>query len=283
MRLSVFFLCLLGFAAPALADSPERVVSVGGALTEIVYALGAGETLVAVDTTSTYPPAADELPDVGYMRQLAAEPILALEPDLVLLVEDSGPPEVVAQLEAAGVRIERVPDTPTLDGVREKVSRVAVALERPERGETLLAEIEAQRQAVATRLAELETHPRVLFLLSVGQGAPLAAGRETSAAGIVELAGGRNALGDFTGYKPLSPEAAVAAEPDVVLVTERSLGLLGGKQALLARPELAATPAAAEGRLIAMDALLLLGFGPRTPQAMAELAEALHPGLPPVR
>ena len=266
------------FAAPALAEA-ERLISVGGSVTEIVYALGAGDRLVAVDSTSSYPPAADDLPDVGYMRRLSAEPILALEPELLLLVEDAGPQATIDQLRAAGVRIVTLPDEPSLAGVRKKIGQVAAALELPEAGEALVQRIEAAQRDVAEKLMAVSSRPSVLFLLSVGNGAPLAAGRGTSAAGIIELSGGRNALDGFAGYKPLSPEAAAAAQPDVILVTARTLERLGGREALLARPELAASPAASAGRLIAMDALLLLGFGPRTAEAMARLAQALHPDV----
>ncbi|WP_208539146.1 heme/hemin ABC transporter substrate-binding protein [Algihabitans albus] len=272
-----------GIAVPAAAQEAQRVISVGGSITEIVYELGAGDRLVAVDTTSSYPPQADDLPDVGYMRQLSAEPILALEPDLLLLVEDAGPPATIEQLRAAGVAIVTLPDQPTLDGVRQKVRQVAAALDLVEDGEGLVTGIEAAQQDVAAKLADLPDRPSVLFLLSVGTGAPLAAGRETSAAGIIEMAGGRNALADFSGFRPLSPEAAAATRAEVVLVTERTLERFGGRDALLARPELAASPAATTGRLVAMDGLLLLGFGPRTPQAVAELAEALHPEIGEVR
>ena len=128
-------------------------------------------------------------------------------------------------------------------------------------------------------LEDVERTPSVLFLLSIGRGAPLAAGRETSAASIIELAGGRNAIDAFEGYKPLSPEAMVGAEPDFLLVTDRTLDLLGGEQELLSRPEIAATPAGREARLITMNGLLLLGFGPRTPEAIRSLAAGLHPEL----
>lgn len=270
-------------AAPATAQEVERVISVGGSITEIVYELGAGERLVAVDTTSSYPPQADDLPDVGYMRQLSAEPILALEPDLLLLVEDAGPPAAIEQLRAAGVSIVTLPDQPTLDGIRQKVRLVAQALDLGEAGERLVSRIESAQQDVAARLTNLPDRPSVLFLLSVGTGAPLAAGTETSAAGIIQMAGGRNALADFSGFRPLSPEAAAATHADVVLVTDRTLERLGGRDALLSRPELAASPAAEAGRLVSMDGLLLLGFGPRTPQAVAELAKALHPDLAEAR
>lgn len=117
----------------------------------------------------------------------------------------------------------------------------------------------------------------MLFLLSVGRGAPMAGGRETAAEGIIALAGGRNAVTAFEGFKPLSPEAAVSAAPEVILVTRSTLEALGGHEALLSRPEIAGTPAGTNSWVVVMDALLLLGFGPRTPQAVRDLAKDLHP------
>lgn len=275
--LYAFLLCT-ALTSPVAAEE-QRLISVGGSITEIVYALGAAERLVAVDSTSSYPPAADKLPDVGYMRRLSAEPILALEPDLLLLVEDAGPKTTIDQLGAAGVRIVLIPDEPSLNGMHEKVRQVAAALDLASEGDDLNSRIDEAQRGVARKLAAVTERPRVIFLLSVGNGAPLAAGKNTSAAGIIELAGGQNALAQFSGFKPLSPEAAAAARPDVILVTERTLERLGGRKAILSRPELGASPAAAAGRLVALNGLLLLGFGPRTPEAVALLAQALHPTL----
>ncbi|MBB4267985.1 heme/hemin ABC transporter substrate-binding protein [Roseospira visakhapatnamensis] len=268
---------LTALAPPAQAEGPHRVVSIGGAVTEIVYALGAEDRLVAVDSTSSHPPAAEDLPDVGYMRQLAAEPILALGPDLLLVIEDAGPPEVIAQLHATGVPIVTVPDEPTIDGVLDKVRRVAAALGEDEAGETLAGKIRTAHDAVTARLEGITERPHVLFLMSMGGGAPLAAGADTSAAAVIEMAGGQVTPNDFSGFKPVSPEALAMAAPDVVLVSERTLEALGGAEAILTRPDLANSPAARTGRVVAMDALMLLGFGPRTPDAVATLAEALHP------
>ncbi|SDE97231.1 heme/hemin ABC transporter substrate-binding protein [Rhodospira trueperi] len=267
----------VGSVTSARAEGPRRVVSVGGAVTEIVYALGAEDRLVAVDATSTHPPAADDLPDVGYMRRLAAEPILALDPDLLLLVEDAGPEKVVAQLHDTGVPIVTVPDVPSIDGVLDKVRRVATALDMAEAGETLAGQIRTAHDAVAARLEGVTKRPRVLVMIAMGSGAPLAAGAETSAAAIIAMAGGRITPDDVTGFKPLSPEALVKAAPDVIVVPEHSLEALGGAEAVLSRPDLSTSPAARDGRLVTMDALMLLGFGPRTPDAMATLAKALHP------
>ncbi len=272
-------LLLLALLLPTEAFGDERIVSVGGSITEIVYALGLQERLVAVDTTSLYPPQARELPNVGYMRQLAAEPILALAPTLILAVEDSGPPTVLDQLRSTGTKLVNVPDDPSPQGVLDKVALVADTLGVETQGAALRLRLAGAFSRLEAQVAKVTERPRVLFLLSVGNGAPLAAGRDTSAAGIIALAGGVNAIDGFTKFKPLSPEAAIAAAPDVVLITGRTLGMLGGREGLLTRPELAGTPAAKNGRLVTMDGLLLLGFGPRTPQAIVELAQALHPGM----
>lgn len=266
-------------APPATAEAPQRIVSIGGAVTEIVYALGAADRLVAVDSTSQYPPATRQLPNVGYMRQLAAEPILALQPSLVLAVEDSGPAAALDQLRAAGVPLVVVPDKPVVTGTLDKVTVVAQALGLQDKGRELRQRLEGELQAVTAAVAGASDRPSVLFLLSIGTGAPLAAGRDTAAAGIIELAGGRNAITDFEGYKPLSPEAAIAAAPDVLLLTSRGLDLLGGEAGLLRLPEIAQTPAARQHRIVALDGLLLLGFGPRTGAAIRQLAQQLHPSL----
>ena len=277
-----FVVCILAVlpAMPAGSDPIEtRVISVGGAITEVVFALGAQDRLIAVDSTSQYPREAQDLPDVGYMRQLATEPILALAPSLVLVEEDAGPPEVLDQLRAANVDLVVVADDPSPQGVLAKIEAVASALGLEAQGREIAARLQTEFARLEDAIAPAATRPRVLFLLSIGDGAPLAAGVGTSAAGIIALAGGENAIDGFEGYKPLTPEAAATAAPDVLLVTTRTLEALGGPQAVLARPEIAATKAGRDGRLVALDGLLLLGFGPRTPEAIRALAGALHPGL----
>ena len=265
------------------AVDTSRIVSVGGAVTEILYQLGFADRIIAVDSTSLYPAQAQAKPDVGYMRQLSAEPILALEPTLVLAIEDAGPPEVLTQLKQAGVQVIMIGDTPDASGVAEKITQIAGAVDVPERGMALREQVTHDLEQVRSAIAKRSARPRVLFLLSVGQGgAPMAAGRDTSAAGIIELAGGINAIDAFEGFKPLSPEALVAAAPDFILLTNRSLALLGGKQGVRTLPEISLSSGVAEERIIAMDALLLLGFGPRIAEAASQLAHLLHPELSPV-
>lgn len=266
-------------AACALPVNNGPIVSIGGDVTEIVYALGAGDRVIAVDVTSRHPKAARDLPQVGYMRQLSAEPILSLSPSLILANADSGPPQVLDQLRAAGTCLALVPDEHSPSGVIRKVEAVAAALDREAEGDALKARLEAEFATLQASLRAVKDKPRVLFLFSVGEGAPLVGGRKTSADAIIDLAGGQNAIESFEEFKPASSEGIIAAAPDVLLVTELTLERLGGHQGLLQRPDIAQTPAGKAERVVAMQSLLLLGFGPRTPQAIRDLATALHPGF----
>ncbi|MEO1018462.1 MAG: ABC transporter substrate-binding protein [Pseudomonadota bacterium] len=269
--------------APAITASPvsaaERVVAIGGDVTEIIFALGAGDRLIGVDSTSQYPPEAEDLPDIGYMRRLSAEPIVALMPDLVLASGSSQPEVVLRQLENAQLDVVMIPDEPDVRGVVAKIKAVGDALELKAEASELAADIERTVAEIDMALRHVEAHPRVLFLLNIGRGAPLTAGRDTSAASIIALAGGQNAIDGFEGYKPLSQEAAIAAAPEIVLMPTTTLEALGGSAALFERPELRFSPAAANRQVIAMDGLLLLGFGPRLSEAVTKLAQAFHPDL----
>ncbi len=266
-------LCLLIplVASPALAT--ERLVSVDGAITEVLYALGQASRLVGVDTTSRYPPEAQHLPSVGYKRALSAEGLLSLSPTLVLATDDAGPPEVLTQIRSAGVEIRQIADRATLEGLRQKIRTVAGALEVPDRGERLIARVERSLERLQRVIGEVESRPRVLFLLAVGSGIPRSAGRDTPVDTLIRLAGGENVLHQaMSGYKPLSPEAALAARPEVILISRRSLERLEGIDGVLATAGLAATPAGQARRVIALDGPLLFNFGPRLGTAAEELA-----------
>lgn len=269
---------LVAIALPARAE-PKRVVVAGGDLTEIVYALHAEDRIAGVDTTSLYPPAARERPDVGYLRQLSAEGILSLSPDLVLTTVSAGPPAVLEQIRSAGTPLEILPESFTAEGVVAKIEGVEKALGLPDQG--LSQAVRADFATVADAVAKVPSKPRVLFVLSITQGAPLGGGSGTAADGMIRLAGGANAIGEVERYKPLSPEAVAAAAPDLVVIASHAVEPNGGMEKIAQLPVFAETPAAKAGRIIAMDSLYLLGFGPRTPQAVRDLAIAIHPGWTP--
>lgn len=261
------------------ARRAARIVSVGSSLTEIVYALGAESLLVGVDTTSLYPEAARALPQVGYMRALSAEGVLSLKPTLVIATTAAGPASTLDQLRASGVEVRVLPDEYDYDSVAAKIEAVGAITGKAAGAQAMIAEGRAAMSDLTAKLGGVAARPRVLFLLSMGGGAPQAAGLHTAADGIIRLAGGVNAVEGYSGYRPLTPEAVIASRADFVLVTRQTVEALGGIDAVLKQPALARTPAGKAGRVLQFDTLLLLGFGPRTPQAATQLAVALHPDL----
>lgn len=281
-RLLLATLLALG---PLGAAAQERVLSVGGALTEVVFALGEGGRLVGRDTTSTFPPQALALPDVGYMRALSPEGVLSVGPDLILLSQGAGPPETLETLRGAGVRMVSIPEGHDPAAAGAKVRAVAAALAVPEAGARLAAQLDAEMAAALAAVAQDPgPKPRVLFLLSNSGGRLTGAGRGTAAQAMIALAGGDNVLTGFDGYKALTDEAIAAAAPEVLVVMARgdggALEAGQGDDAYLTHPALAATPAGQAGRVVRMEGMFLLGFGPRTPQAVTALHAALYPKAP---
>ncbi len=267
---------------PAKAGTDtSRIVSIGGAVTEILYDLGQDKKIVGVDTTSLYPPrAAREKPSVGYMRQLSPEGVLGLRPSLIIAAEGAGPKETIAVLQAAKVPFRLVPDEFSGPGIVKKIHDVAGIVGAASRGECLARRVSADLDALSRIKASTNTtqRKRVLFVLSFVNGRTMVAGRGTAADGIIRMAGGVNAISEFEGYRPVSDEAIVAAKPDVVLTMQRE-GTVITADSLFAQAAFAATPAAGKRSFIAMEGLYLLGFGPRTARAARDLAVALYPQL----
>jgi iron complex transport system substrate-binding protein len=247
----------------ALAASSGRVVSLGGDITETIYALDAQSSLVGVDSTSEWPAAVHALPDVGYVRQLAAEGVLSLRPELIIATHDAGPPPVLAQLRSAGVRIETLPVTYTPEEVVAKVRSIGHLLGKDSAAGQLADKIQTQYGELANAVASMPRHPRAIFMMSAGGGSPLLAGNETAATHAIALAGGVNAVDGYAGYKPVSAEAMAALAPEVIVLMRERADVLGGIEGVLKLPGVALTPAGKARRVILVDGQALLGFGPR--------------------
>jgi iron complex transport system substrate-binding protein len=275
---TALFIAANAYAAITTAQiTANNIISVGGAATEIVYALGQGDRLVGVDTTSTYPAASGKLAKVGYMRQLSAEGVLSLKPQLVLLSAQAGPPAVLEQLQSSRVSVVKLSEDYSYAGLRGRVTVAANALGATSQGAALLATLDSQWQTTSAQVARYKDAPRVLFVLSHGS-APSVAGLGTAADALIKLIGASNAAlqnGSFTGYKPVTAENLVAAAPEVIVTTSEGLQQ-GGIDGLLARPVFALTPAGRNRRVVALDSMYLLGFGPRLPQVVAELAQLIR-------
>ncbi|SEK55626.1 iron complex transport system substrate-binding protein [Roseateles sp. YR242] len=272
---------LTGLPLMAGAAAKPRVISVGGALTELIYAMGAQGDLVGVDTSSLYPVAATRLPNVGYARTLAAEGLLSLSPTMILATEEAGPPAVLAQLQSARIPLHVLRADHRFEGVLDRTRQLGDLLDKARQAQALIDTLQkswAQTQQTVARTAAGHRPPRVLFILSNAGNQARISGSGTAADAMISYAGAINALGDVQGYKLLSPEAAIAAAPDVILATTQGLESTGGIDGLLRMPGLAQTPAGQRKRVVAMETMEMLGFGPRLPQALATLATALHNG-----
>ena len=256
----------------------RRIVSVGGALTEIVYALGAQGELVGVDTTSLYPVVAQQLPQVGYARTLSAEGVLSLAPTQLIATEEAGPQAVLRQMRDAGVPVAVLNANNQFEGLLDRVKQVGRIMGRADPAARLAQALQQQWNGALGKVRQRQHAPvRVLFILAHAPNQVMVGGRETGADAMLAYAGAVNVMGGqggFAGYKPLTPEAVIAARPDVVLVTDQGLKASGGVDGILKLPGLAQTPAGRQHRIVSQEAMLLLGFGPRMPQALAELDAA---------
>jgi len=277
LRAAPLAFALAFIALQAKAADPQRIVSAGGDLTEIVYALGHGDRLVGADSTSTYPVEARALPQVGYVRRLAAEGVISLAPDLVLAADDAGPASTMELLAEAGVRILAAPETDTVDDVPEKVRFVGKAIGDAAGGEALADQIAADVSNIREAVNALTSKPKVLFILSVRGGAPLVGGAGTSAHTMISEAGAINVASALDGWKPMNSEAIIAAAPEIIVMTSAHSERLGGLDEVLARPDISHTPAGKALRGASLDAMMLLGMGPRVAKGIEELARAVHP------
>ena len=258
--------------------SVERIVSLDGITTEILFALGVGEKVVGRDDSSYYPPEAQRLPSVGYQFRLSAEGILSLKPTLVIGREDVRPKEVVEQLERAGVAVVLVPTEPSVEGAKAKIRTVAQAVGRVEQGEALVRALErdllllrafqAQHAATGKR--------RALFLYLRGPGTTFVCGEGSTPVGVMELAGLENAAKGIRECQPMTAESVVAARPEVIVVFKKGLESVGGLEGLLKLPGVAQTPAGQKRKVVAMDDLYLGSFGPRAGRAALDLFRAAY-------
>ena len=297
-RLALASLLLLAGTTPVAAQDPititdadgnvvaitdtSRVATLGGVFTETAYALGAQDQVAAVDASSFYPPEAlAEKPNFGYYRFLSAEPVLAQAPSLIIGNEETGPPEVVAQLRDAGVPILLLPDNNDVQAARDLITTLGTIFGKEDGAAELIATLDADVTAAEELVMQATSRPRVLFILQPPEAPTLVAGGDTAAGSMISLAGGENIYPGFGSYIPMTPEGIVEIAPDIILTTDASLERFGGREAFLAAPGIAQTRAAQAGRVVSMEDLYLLGFGPRTGRAIADLARLLHPELAP--
>lgn len=259
------------------ADEPEheKIVTLGGTVTEVVYALGAGDRVVAVDKTSVYPPETEEKRKLDLFSKTSAESVLSYDPDLVIATDATEPPEALEKIEAADVRVETVESSESIEAAYKRITAIGKVLGLQEEAKTLNETLE-EDVAEATKLAEqCEAAPKTLFVYARGKGTVFVSGGDTSAAKMIEKAGGEHVPDGIEGFKPLTPESVVDVSPDAIVLTTRGLQSLGGIDGLSKLPGIGESRAVKNERVIAIDDLELLGFGPRSGEALQTLSRKL--------
>ena len=260
----------------------SRIVPLNGDIAETIFTLGLTSRVVGVDTSALYPKqTVDKLPKIGYQRTLSAEGILSLRPTVVIGSTEAGPPQVLEQLRAAGVTVLVIPEIVTLNAGPRKLRLLGRALGVPKRGEKLAKQVEGQIATAKREAATTTTKPRVAFLYVRGAPVQMIGGKGTRADTMIAAAGGRDAGSEIgiEGFRPITAESLVSAQPDVILVPTLGLQSVGGIDGLLRIPGVAQTPAGKNRRVLDYDDALLLGLGPRTGSALRRLVRGLHPEL----
>ena len=253
--------------------NPQRIVVAGGSITEVIYALGEQQRIVGVDSTSVYPAAATQKPQIGYVRKISVEGVLSLNPDLILAESDIGPKKMVEQLKLTGANLVILHENDNFWRIENKIEQIAKQLNVVSKGNMLADSLQADRKALSYILEQTSTKPKVLVIRS---SQLMVAGAETTADELVTIAGGVNMMAQtVVNWQTISSEAALALNPDVII----SMGIGANDQQPSAEilSVFKYSNAIKNGRIYNFDALYLLSMGPRTPQAAVELAHAFYP------
>jgi iron complex transport system substrate-binding protein len=259
-------------AAAAPAATAQRIVSLNGSLSEIVCELGMQDQIAGVDVTSTYPEALQQLPKVGHNRDVSPETVIGLKPTLVLGLKENMKPELLQQLASANIHVMLFDGSKSIEGTKALINAVADSLGHADKAKAINERIDKD---LATAVKPAAT-PAVLFIYARGAGTLMVAGDNTPISSIIALAGGKNAATGFEEFKPLTPEALVTANPDVILMFTSGLQSLNGIDGLLKIQGIANTKAGKNKKVIEMDGQFLTGFGPRVGQAVATLSKDLN-------
>ncbi|WED27668.1 ABC transporter substrate-binding protein [Vibrio sp. DW001] len=255
------------------ATAEERIISAGSVVTELIYALGAEQQLIAVDATSKHLLTGSNIPQVGYHRKLSSEGLLALNPSYLIGSNEMGPDTTLAQLRSSNVNVLVVPPGNSIEDLFQRIDIIAELTGTTNKAVKLKQTV--KQDVDNLNRSELTRSPKVIFLM-LKKGRPATVGgRETTVDKIIALSGATNPASEAVrSYKPLSIESVVALQPDYILVSERAWRSLEGYDGIMAAfPLLAATPAGQPGKIVSIPSHALIGgFG----IASIRLAQKLH-------
>lgn len=247
-----------------------RIVSANGTLSEILVGLGLEKQIVGVDVTSTFPTSLEKLPKIGHNRTIAAEGILALNPDVVIYTNQSMlSPAVVRQLNSSGKKLVEFKHEYSKEGAIKLIREVGTYFNAHAQAEKMIKAL----QSDLAKIPAPASPKKLLFIYARGAGTLMVSGTGTSLDKMFALAGHKNAVSGFTDFKPLTAESLIAANPDVLVLFSSGLESLEGMDGLLKVPGVANTNAGKNRRIVTMDGQLLTGFGPRVGKAAIELSQ----------
>ncbi|MEW9797293.1 heme/hemin ABC transporter substrate-binding protein [Alteromonas sp. CYL-A6] len=252
------------------AEASERYVTAGGTLTEIVFALGKGDEVVAVDQSSSYPPEVKQLPQVGYYRDLAAEGVLSTGLTHLLALEGSGRDAALRHIENAGIPVTLYPKPVTLEGLYQLIQSLADDLDAHRQADTLIASLQASLPGIPTK-----RNRAGLYLLSAGERGLIAAGNDTVPQLLFDLTGIDN-VASHSGFKAMGVEALAVSQPDFIVAPSHVVEGGGGRKIFCKQPALAMLEAAQQCRLLVMESLLSLGMTPRIADAIKTINQFIE-------
>ena len=257
----------------------SRIVSLSGDITEFLFALGHGDSVVGIDVTTVFPEEAATLPIVGVGRFITAEGVLSQQPTLVIGDTQTAPVAVIDQLRASGITVVILPVSTTFDGLYEKIAQIGSIVGEAEAAgalvDTIARDVESARNDVPTgseiRVAYIYTRgPDVVLMFGEG----MVSNPVITAAGAIDAGAESGVVGSISA----TAEGIVAAAPDVIIVPEEGFSILGGLDEFLALPGVGQTPAAEHGRIYAYPEGDFLTFGPRVGESIRLLIRDLYEG-----
>ena len=265
-------------------NNSERWVIAGGSITELVYAIGAGNKVVGVDETTSYPEQTQALPHIGYWKQLSTEGILSLRPSTFVTWDDAEPKMVLRQLAQHNVKVISLPRTPaTFELMLKNIRTLAISLDKQKEAEALIDSLQSRLAEINAKNNQIKQKVKVMFFLSPGGGIPQVAGKTCVADAILHLAGGEN-IATHENYRIYSAEAIIAANPELIVITTQSQKTqadgLRAFEGLASVPGVSMTQAWKNQRIIEIDQSLILGMGPRIVDAVELLHQQFYPADP---
>ncbi|HEJ9484814.1 TPA: ABC transporter substrate-binding protein [Proteus mirabilis] len=265
-------------------EDSERWVIAGGSITELVYAIGAGNKVVGVDETTSYPEQTQTLPHIGYWKQLSTEGILSLRPSTFVTWDDAEPKMVLRQLAQHNVKVISLPRAPaTFELMLKNIRTLAISLDKQKEAEALIGSLQSRLAVINAKNSQIKQKVKVMFFLSPGGGIPQVAGKTSVADAILHLAGGEN-IATHENYRIYSAEAIIAANPELIVITTQSqknqTGGLRASEGLASVPGVSMTQAWKNQRIIEIDQSLILGMGPRIVDAVELLHQQFYPADP---